>query len=37
MQRHRVGIDFFIGLTVALPLALMLWAVVAWLIWHLAR
>lgn len=37
LQRHRAAPDFFVGLVVALPLALMAWAVLALMIWQVAR
>jgi hypothetical protein len=37
LQGNRVGSDFFVGLAVAMPLALLLWVLLAWSIWFLMR
>ncbi len=36
-HRPAQGLDFFVGLIVATPLSLMLWAVIVWSVWWLTR
>jgi hypothetical protein len=36
-QPYRVGSEFFVGLAVAMPLSLLLWAVVVSSVWLLMR
>jgi hypothetical protein len=37
IRRSRAVPDFFVGLAVAMPPALLLWAVVVWSIWQVTR